>query len=520
MKVNHTNNLRPFQEELINTIFYGDEKVIIVEAPVGAGKTFVLRYLLTQEFKKRITFVFLYPTKILMESQVKSLKNEIGADNIRIWPYDEFKKNKLNLFLYSTDSLLQYILNNNLQEISDRSELLYRCFLTIQWYHKKGGIITSPDVFYLLLRGNYKNSKEILNIIQNSIIILDEFHWYFGLVGFEYLIEELLRTIAGKIVLLSATPLLSEELQKILNKYKTKIIMFDNSKGQKGDICFNYQLEATICSFKLSNRNETIKIIEKLSDKISFPSAIIFDSIFRLRHIERILKNKRIFSSSIKFKEWSGMKKTENFVIDNSTLVLGTSSIEVGIDMNFKSLLFEATHWPSSIQRLGRVGRKEKGKVFLFTQKDFSPFLEKKQYERDEFENILREVLNDPKEAISDDYSFRGKSFRFLLFDEELNEFFTYNERLFCMYEINDYVDDWQQQKEEDKKRLLKEYKVPEEKITSLLIEDKILPFWGVLRGKIKDEYEFLLDNIIYPTKERNELHIKSFVFYGNKYED
>ena len=514
--VKENSGWRPFQLQILEAIKNDNINLIIVEAPVGSGKTFVMRKLLEQKIFERNPIVFLYPTKILMEAQIGSIQREL-KNNVKIWPDEEFDEPyKINLFLYSTDSLVKYMKKNNLDKIKDKGKLLYRVFTDIQWQSKNGAIITSPDVLYLLIKGAYTNSKKILNYLQNAIIIFDEFHCYYGLNTFSFLIEELLSKIANKIILLSATPILSEELNDLTTKYNSIFITFENSIGNDKDTCFNYQLNIEIISFKISDLNQCEKfLIEKLKN-IKFPAAIIFDSIFRLRHIKKRFKNNNIFNN-IRVVEWSGMKKDEKLTLDEKTLVMGTSSIEVGIDMNFKSLIFEATYWPSAIQRLGRVGRKEEGEAIIFTRKDFKPFIKKDIFERDEFESILKEVLNDPKEEIVDDFSFRGQSFKFLIYDEELKESFIYNENIFAMYEITDFIDDWQQKDDREKfEILINEFEIEEEKAKDIILYDRIIPIWGALKGKIRDDYEFISGgDIIYPTENRKELHIKGFVFYG-----
>jgi len=59
------------------------------------------------------------------------------------------------------------------------------------------------------------------------------------------------------------------------------------------------------------------------------------------------------------------------------------------------------------------------------------------------------------------------------------------------------------------------EFGIEKEKVNDIILYDKILPLWGLLKGKIKKNYEFLSGrDIIYPTQDRKELHIKGFVFY------
>ena len=60
--------------------------------------------------------------------------------------------------------------------------------------------------------------------------------------------------------------------------------------------------------------------------------------------------------SGLELGQWSGLRK-DRVDLNDRTVILGTSAIEVGIDMKFRSLVMEASYWPSAIQRLGRVGR-------------------------------------------------------------------------------------------------------------------------------------------------------------------
>ncbi len=515
--VKENNGYRPFQLKTIESVKNSNTNLIIVEAPVGAGKSFIMRKLLKEKFFERTPIIFLYPTKILMEAQISSIKNELGND-ARIWPYEEFESCKINLFLYSTDSLVKYMKKKNLEKIQDKGKLLYSLFTDLQWQSKYGAVVTSPDVLYLIVKGAYNNSNKILNHLQNSLIVFDEFHCYYGLTSFPFLVEELLSKIANKILFLSATLIMSEEFKQLAEKYKYNIshITFADSLGDKNDVCFNYQLDTKIKSFKITDLNLTENSVMEEIERVKFPVAIISDSIFRLRHIEMRLRKKEKLKN-IKIVEWSGMKKEEKLQLDDKTLVLGTSSIEVGIDMNFKSLIFEATYWPSAIQRLGRVGRKEEGEAIIFTRKDFSPFIKNKTLCRNEFEDILKEILNNPKEEIGDEFSFRGESFKFLIYDEDLKESFIYNENIFAIYYIDDFIDDWQTKEEKEKKKvLIEEFGIEEEQANDIILYDRILPLWGLIKGKLRNEYEYLSKNdIIYPTQESKELHIKGYVFYG-----
>ncbi|MGQ9847016.1 MAG: type I-D CRISPR-associated helicase Cas3' [Bacteroidales bacterium] len=510
--------LRPFQRQTLETIKNSDARLIFVEAPVGSGKSYIIRKLLESSAFERRPLVFTYPTKILMESQIGSLEKEIGKEKVGIWPYSDFISGGINVFLYSSDSLLYALKKKYSEPIESRGKLLEKLFFDLQWHSKKGGVITSPDVLYLLYSKEiYERSKEIQNALANAVIFFDEFHLYSELKNFSSLIDELLSENADKVVMLSATPFESESLQEIKNKYKTEYIDFTQSLGTNEDTVFNYALDFAYHSFRVTDITQIIERLIPLIVNLPKPMAYISDSIFRLQHIKRYLQNQKV--NGIQIIEWSGLEKNIDIVFSDKTVVLGTSAIEVGIDMPFKSLVFEANYWTSAIQRLGRVGRKEEGKAVLFTRKDLFPFIkDKKEWDRTSFEkDIFKEVFPDPREDLVFGDCFRRRNFNFLLFDMELNKHFIYHEALFSMYDIeDDYEYEWQLKSTDEKKRILKEFRIPQSEWEMLLLRDQLFPFWGVVKGKLAREYS-QRPEVVYDYN-RNELRIfakNDYFFYG-----
>jgi CRISPR-associated helicase Cas3 len=509
---------RPFQSQTLEAIRNSDAKLVFVEAPVGAGKSHLIRKLLEVREFERKPLIFTYPTKILMESQIGSIGKEIVEEKLGIWPYSNFVSNGINLFLYSTDSLLYAIRQKKIKLPINRGRLLENLFFDLQWYAKQGGIITSPDALFLLYSKEvYERSREIQNAFANAVVFFDEFHLYSELTAFPVLIEELLSKNVDKVVMLSATPFISESFKEIQNKYKAERIDFKLSIGTRKDSVFNYPLDFEFHSFKVSDVNQTIENLLPFIRNLPKPMAYISDSIFRLQHIKRCLQKQNL--GNMEIKEWSGLEKEREIVLNENTIVLGTSAIEVGIDMPFESLVFEATYWTSAIQRLGRVGRKGSGKAVFFTRKDLEVFLkDKTEWDRTSFENeVLKEALPNPREDLIFGDCFRGRNYNFLLFDSELKKHFVYHEALFSMYDVNDdYEYEWQLKSFDEKKKILKGFQVPESHWEPLLIRDQLSPFWGVLRGKISNEY-LERPKVVFDYN-RNELSIFSkhdYFFYG-----
>jgi len=510
--------LRIFQRQTLDAIKNSNAKLIIVEAPVGSGKSYVIRKLLElSEFERR-PLVFTYPTKILMESQIGSLEKDIGKGKIGIWPYSKFVSNGINIFLYSSDSLLYAMRQKKIESFSSRGKLLDNLFFDLQWHSKQGGVITSPDVLFLVYSKEvYERSREIQNALANAVVFFDEFHLYSELNNFPALVDELLSKNIDKIVMLSATPYESESLKEIKNKYKVEQIDFTNSLGTDKDEVFNHRLDFSCCSFKITDIRQTIGQLLPLVESLPKPMAYISDSIFRLQHVKRYLQNQQL--DKVQIIEWSGLEKERKTILTDKSVVLGTSAIEVGIDMPLKSLVFEANYWTSAIQRLGRVGRKETGKAIIFTRKDLEPFIkDKKEWDRSTFESkILKGAFPDPREDLVFGDCFRGRNYNFLLFDTELNKYFTYHEALFSMYDLeDDHEYEWQLKSQDEKRKILKEFRVPQLDWDTLLLKDQLFPFWGVVKGKLAREYS-QRPEVIYDYN-RNELRIfakNDYYFYG-----
>ncbi len=518
--VKQDGNLRIFQKESLKAIKESKERIILVEAPVGSGKSHVIRRVILDEFFKEKPIILTYPTKILMKAQVGAMRKEL--EKTAVWPDESFIRGGINIFNYSSSSLISYIQKNvKNYESLEKWEILDKIIVQQALFSKKRVIVTSPDVLHILVNleryGSKSKSRKIENYINNCFVFFDEFHLYYNLEHFPELINNLLQKIATKVILLSATPYFGNEFEKIKPEYGLKEINFRNSIGTERDTPpFNYPLEVEIRSFKYTNRYETLEQLKTLIPKLEKPAAVIFDSVFRLQHLKREIE--RYFEGEFEIKEWHGMKKSEKLRLTPKTVVLGTSSIEVGIDMNFKSLITEASYWTSAIQRVGRVGRKSDGKVIIFTKNDFTPFLKRiteQSISRDYFENeILKKGLNDPIGGLVSGVMFRGDSYNFVIQDMNTMDIFPYSEALFAMFEIDDLIDDWKTLTSKEKRECLEDWEFGG-KIDEILLYDKIQPFWGVLKGRLKDNYTRVT---VKYEKEDNELYIEAdetFIFYG-----
>ena len=484
--VREINGLRPFQRETMDAI-QSDAEIIVVEAPVGSGKSYIVQ--------KAANYwngpiVLTYPTKILMDTQRRTLKAEFPGSII--WPYESGipRDNAPTIFYYSSDSLFTFLKRQNIDYCLDRSELMDKILHQHFFASKRNVLLTSPDVLHLLVNMKaYRGYKRLLSFFTGALVVFDEFHLYVGLKHFSNLIDNLLNRGIKKIVLLSATPVFSSELQTLFKRYRTCKVDFSSSIGEEGGKIFNYPLNLEFVNCRYTKRDELLKVLHRYIPKLPKPLAIIMDSIFRLRHIMPLLKSE--FGSQFKFMEYSGFVK-DSTTLDEKSILVGTSSIEVGINMVFKSLITEVSYWTSAIQRIGRVGRFCNGEVVVLTTKNMTPYIKSKTtMSRDELENnVLKSALKDIRMSHVCGEMFRGDSFPFLIYDIDSKSFLSYTESIFALYEPQKWVDDWQTLNINEKRQVLVRYGIPEEDASDILLRDKLFPFWGIIDGRLREKYE------------------------------
>lgn len=490
--------LHPFQRTFAHAVDDPVNRVICVEAPVGAGKSHIVRTLLERPTEGMN--VLTYPTKILMETQLAALKDQFAqtGKDLRVWPKfdNEFRADAVNVVNYSTDSVLHLLKNGDRDAARlKRGELILQI---LNWQNSFGRvsrtIATTPDVLHLISRYRYSGAKK--NLVQwliHGLFVFDEFHLYYNLRNFVPLLEKILSTWNGTVVLLSATPIEHEELGDLLSRFKTIRIPFAPDStcdiGETPQRVFNYPLEIKLESFKTSDLQQWPPRLGALLPTLQQPTAVILDSVHRVQWLRGDLEviAKQLGLTLV---EWSGLRK-DRFQLDDKTILLGTSAIEVGIDMRFKSLIFEATYWPSAIQRLGRVGRHCDGSAVIFSRQVFESALGAKfDWDRTEFEEkVLKEALREPQAGMVGGEMFRGDSYPFAIIDVDTGDAKFYDETIFSMFKITDAVDDWRSLDLTGKSEALRELGCRRDLIDGILLRDRVFPFLGALKGSLRPDY-------------------------------
>ncbi|MEW6138825.1 MAG: DEAD/DEAH box helicase [Thermodesulfobacteriota bacterium] len=510
----------PFQEETVKQILEG-RRWILTEAPVGSGKSTIIRESLLQVQNRPI--ILTYPTRILLQAQVAALRHDI--EGLAILPWDSPGRGTPVLFEYSGATLLRMAREG--RELGTRSELMHQLFSQMTDAAKYVKAVMTPDVLHLIVTKEfYRGSRHLERHLRKGLFVFDEFHLYFDLGHFASLVENIVERLDGAVVLLSATPLLSKRLKDFLNRYDGIQIGFGTSIAKEGALgrVFNHPLDLRLYEgFDLYDLNEELACLEAILIACEKPVAVIVDSLFRLRHIMNAIVE-RLGKSNLSFLEWSGERKQEARLTER-TAVLGTSAIEVGVDLDFRTLVMEASTWASAVQRLGRVGRRSRGTVHLITRKRFMGLIDGvEQLDRTVFEQeVLSEVFrySDPDEeklaASSAGEMFRGDSYPFALYDVERKETYFGDEALFSRYCIVDPgCEEWRVLTKDQKARELRDHlRLPVFWVEEILLRDRVFPLWGVVKGRLRNKWEK-----VFVRSHDLELEIKSdetYYYYGKE---
>jgi CRISPR-associated endonuclease/helicase Cas3 len=236
-------------------------------------------------------------------------------------------------------------------------------------------LLTNPDLFYYLHQGNYLKDflrrcggdrLDLWRQIDNNFkaIVFDEFHLYNPSQVSGVLNTILLMRSVGinhKLVFLSATP--HKHLIKCL---ELAGLNYRVVKGKYSDFprrgCRQISQPFTL-DLKPIDRGEAWlqenqeELLEFFLENPGSKGAIILNSIATVKRVSRSLK-KLFAAHDLTVAENTGFTdKTESETAINGDLIVGTSTLDVGVDFRINYLLFEGHDAPSFIQRLGRLGR-------------------------------------------------------------------------------------------------------------------------------------------------------------------
>lgn len=386
-------SLREHQVKTFDAIRDPDVDVVFNTAMTGDGKS-LAAYLPALVNNRRV--LAMYPTNELILDQRKQIKSYCSQFNSKITPECMFSEHlyelRAELKLGSQAKAIEFLAGGH--------EVL----------------LTNPDIFNLITNFKYmsehQNPDRLLQTILNcyDVFLFDEFHIYdvsqviSVLTSMLYIIEQTRGTRnQKKFVFLSATPnpLLLECLKQSGLRYK--IIdgdyHFENADEQNwNQICqpFTLHFHSVGRQTEAWIQSHYQEIVNWFSDNPDSRGAIIVNSVATAKRIIEFFKECDFPWSFGEITGITGKPKRES--ARKAKLIVGTSTVDVGIDFEINYLIFEALDSGSWVQRLGRLGRhkgykQDDGKEVAFTKFVAHSLLPKYVAERTEAADIP-EVIN------------------------------------------------------------------------------------------------------------------------------
>jgi CRISPR-associated endonuclease/helicase Cas3 len=329
--------------------------VIFNTAMTGDGKS-LAAYL--PAFRDQRHVIAMYPTNELIRDQHQALPNYEQRLNIRLPHNDTMFGAKITQLMRDHDTV------ERLEEI--RKLIRHNPIL-----------LTNPDLVYLMMSLQYgwgHKRKELPYElgVQFDYLLCDEFHIFAipqiisvtNMLGYLATLYQYKPSDRKKFLFLSATPsaLFDSLLDRGGLRYKR---VKGNYRSSKQD---GYRRILQPCELELheiSQERRTEQWIEEHLDEIrdffhKYPGskgAILVNSVATARRLVILLKE-RLGSDDISIGENTGLtdpqERLDSF---NKTILVGTSTVDIGVDFRINYLIFEAYSAGSFIQRFGRLGR-------------------------------------------------------------------------------------------------------------------------------------------------------------------
>ncbi|MFM1843115.1 MAG: hypothetical protein RLZZ490_1857, partial [Cyanobacteriota bacterium] len=354
------------QVETLKALNNPEIDVVFNVAMTGDGKS-LAAYLKTLT-QKLFSVVSLYPTNELARDQESQIKNYIELFDPKIKPRcNRLSGELLELYAEEEGQRKKQAIDTRLGS----SEIL----------------ISNPDLFHYIYRGAYlspqENRDSLWGKIQNDfeLMIFDEFHVFSAPQIASVLNTMLLRKFTQgkniKCLFLSATPdntfierlkiagfncqiidpeanhkyqfpgdgeeqnkLIAQQWRKVVSQIELEFIPLESS-SQASESWLKENAQRVVTQFK----------------QVGSKGAIILNSVAAVKRLVPFFRD-LLQPLGLTVGENTGLASRETK--ENSLaadLVIGTSTIDVGVDFKINFLLFESADAGNFIQRLGRLGR-------------------------------------------------------------------------------------------------------------------------------------------------------------------
>lgn len=373
--------------------------VIFNTAMTGDGKS-LAAYL--PAFQDRQNVIALYPTNELIQDQFTALKRYQEDLALHLPRYDMMYGERISQLMREHDA------QKRLEEVR---KLLQR----------NGILLTNPDLVHLMLSHQYgwDHQRKELAVTTGALFdyfLFDEFH-VFGVPQVVAVMNMLGYLLANyrakpnerkKFVFLSATP--SPLLTKLLDRGNIRYKVINGSyASDKRD---HYRCILQPCELHLHEVSQEAPVEtwvrEHLEEIWRFfkthpgsKAAILVYSVATARRLVDLLE-KYFKLHNIEIGENTGLTSQQNRRDSyHKDILVGTTTVDIGVDFHINYLIFEASNAGSFLQRFGRLGRHAEFPLYeahalvprFVLERLGNNFSTGQEVEREQFNERIREVF-------------------------------------------------------------------------------------------------------------------------------
>ncbi|MBI4673591.1 MAG: type I-D CRISPR-associated helicase Cas3' [Chloroflexi bacterium] len=348
--------LSQHQVDTYNALTDSDYDVVFNTAMTGDGKS-LAAYLPVLTDERQHVFG-MYPTNELLRDQGRQFEN-----------YQR-------LFGLTRDQMPVFALwGAELTRLQEQTDFRSRGDFLKERFTNHNVILTNPDIFNLVMNYSYARGSRMFNdqelpyslYINFDYFVFDEFHIFAipqiiaALTAMLYITEE------SKCKFLFSSATMSTTLVEMIKRSGLRY------RETKSNYCSEPAPEfrqvlypATLDVHKLDkNANAETWVREHISELVTFwnscndnaKGVVIVNSVVAARRIARVLAQE-LEPHGISVGENTGLTDDERRrEALQKNIIVGTSTIDVGVDFNINLLIFESTNGGTFLQRLGRLGR-------------------------------------------------------------------------------------------------------------------------------------------------------------------
>lgn len=361
----------PALDVVFNTALTGDGKSLAAYLPALRDNRFTMG---------------LYPTNELSRDQESQVDNYVSQLSLT--------QHKQRVCRLSSEQLTEYA---SASGVSRQGELLRQL-------QEREILLTNPDIYHLIMNGYYlrhsdARDKVFSTLVKNfSLTVFDEFH-IFSAPQIVSVVNSMLLTRAThstgrKFLFLSATPSrqLRENLERAGLRYEIVEGEYRHALTAEADTVnlneyrrITHQIALSVDVIKRPDKTAEQWLIENAGEILikffrEHPGtrcAVILNSVGAVKRCVNQLRP-LLARHGLSIGENTGFStKDERRESMTQDVLIGTSTIDIGVDFKINLLIFEATDAGNFIQRLGRLGRhdgyvNEQGKEIKFT--DFQAY--------------------------------------------------------------------------------------------------------------------------------------------------